>query len=144
MPYPLAALLFLQAANSSVPGPNPPSAAKISGSRAGPEPAGGERTGAAGHQVVTAMEPDELFEELQQVAHKLSVTVRQESTGGRVGRCLLAGEVLVLVDKYLPLRDKIEGLAFALADLDYEEIYMPELVRDLLHSRRTIQERLPL
>lgn len=91
------------------------------------------------------MEPDELLDELQQIASKLNVTVRFESTGGRVGRCLLQGEMLVVVDKYLPLRDKIEGLAQALADLDYEAIYMPELVRELLQSRRAgLQERLQL
>lgn len=90
------------------------------------------------------MEPEELLSELQDVAEKLQVTVRFESTGGRVGRCLLYGQVLVLVDKYLPLRDKIEGLAQALADLDYDDIYMPELVRNLLHSRRKRSQQLPL
>jgi len=88
------------------------------------------------------MEPDELLDELQHLAERLQVLVRYESTGGRVGRCVLRGperpegEVLVLIDKYLPLRDKIEGLAQTLADLDYEALYLPELVRDLLHSRR--------
>lgn len=90
------------------------------------------------------MEPEELLSELQDVAEKLQVTVRFESTGGRVGRCLLHGQALVLVDKYLPLRDKIEGLAQVLADLDYDAIYMPELVRNLLHSRRKRSKQLPL
>jgi hypothetical protein len=96
------------------------------------------------------MEPDELLEELQHLAERLQVLVRYESTGGRVGRCLLrgperpAGEMLILIDKYLPLRDKIEGLAQTLADLDYEALYMPELVRDLLHSRRERARQLPL
>ena len=90
------------------------------------------------------MEPDELLDELQRVAERLEVTIRFERTGGRVGRCVLYGETLLLIDKYLSLRDRIEGLAQGLADLDYESIYMPELVRDLLHSRRRRFSQLPL
>ncbi|MBU0610564.1 MAG: hypothetical protein KKI08_21960 [Armatimonadetes bacterium] len=96
------------------------------------------------------MEPDELLDELQHLAERLQVQVRYESTGGRVGRCVLrgperpVGDTLVVIDRYLPLRDKIEGLAQMLADLDYEELYMPELVRDLLHARRDRYRQLPL
>jgi hypothetical protein len=89
------------------------------------------------------MEPDELLDELQRIAAKLQVTIRYESTGGRIGRCMLYGETLLFVDKYLSQRDKIEGLAQGLADLDYEAVFMPELVRDLLHSRRQCNQ-LPL
>jgi hypothetical protein len=90
------------------------------------------------------MEPDELLEELQHVAERLGVCVRYESTGGRVGRGLLHGELIVWVDKQLSLRDRIEGLAQALADLDYEALYMPEFVRNLLLSRRRPGSQLPL
>jgi hypothetical protein len=90
------------------------------------------------------MEPDELLAELQRVADKLQVQVRYESTGGRVGRCLLYGEMMVWVDRYLPLRDRIEGLAQALADLEYEALFMPEFVRNLLLSRRRDHSQLPL
>lgn len=82
------------------------------------------------------MEPDELLAELQRVAERLQVRIRYEHTGGRVGRCLLQGEMIVLVDRQLPLRDRIEGLAQALADLDYEAVFMHEYVRNLLQSRR--------
>jgi hypothetical protein len=90
------------------------------------------------------MEPDELLDELQRVADRLQVTLRFESTGGRVGRCVLHGQTLLFVDRHLSLRDRIEGLAQGLADLDYESIFMPELVRDLLHSRRYRMPQLPL
>lgn len=87
------------------------------------------------------MDPEELFAELQKLAAKLQITVRLENTGGRWGRCRLLGQWLVFIDKSLPLRDKIEALAQALADMDYEEIYMPEFVRLLLESRRTAPPR---
>ena len=90
------------------------------------------------------MEPDELLEELQRVAERLQVSVRTESTGGRVGRGLLHGEMIVWLDRQLPLRDRIEGLAQALADLDYESLFMPEFVRNLLLSRRQPGSQLPL
>jgi hypothetical protein len=90
------------------------------------------------------MEPDELLDELQHLAEKLQVLVRVESTGGRVGRCLLHGQLIIILDKYLSQRDRIEGLAQMLADLDYEAIFIPELVRDLLHSRRERGRQLPL
>ncbi len=47
----------------------------------------------------------------------------------------------MFIDKSLPLRDKIEALAQALADMDYEEIYIPEFVRLLLEARRAATPR---
>ena len=78
------------------------------------------------------------------MAEKLAVRIRYEHTGGRVGRCLLHGELIVWMDRQLSLRDRIEGLAQTLADLDYEALYMPELVRNLLLSRRQPGSQLPL
>lgn len=83
------------------------------------------------------MDPDELLEELERLAERLQVTIRYEYTGGRVGRCLLHGTMIVVADKSLLLKDKVEGLATALADLDYENVYIPEAIRELLERLRT-------
>ena len=82
------------------------------------------------------MDPEEMLVELERLAQRLGMTVRYEATGGRVGRCLLHGEPVVIVDARLPVRDKVEGLALALADLDYSALFLPEAVRDLLESKR--------
>ena len=83
------------------------------------------------------MDPEEMLAELERLAQRLGMTVRYEATGGRVGRCLLRGEPVILVEARLPLRDKVEGLALALADLDYSALFVPEAVRDLLESKRS-------
>lgn len=80
--------------------------------------------------------PEELLEELQRLAARLGVEVRYEHTGGKVGRCLLYGVWIVVADRTLRPRDKVEGLALALADLDYEAVYLSPACRELLESRR--------
>lgn len=80
------------------------------------------------------MDPDELLAELERLAERLGVEIRYEPTGGRVGRCILHGQMIIIMDRSLPQADRIEGLASALADLDYENLYLPEAVRDLLAS----------
>jgi len=80
---------------------------------------------------------DEMLDELKRLAERLEVQVRYESTGGKVGRCLLYGAQIVVVERSLPLRDKVEGLAVALADLDYEHVYLSPACRELLETRRS-------
>jgi hypothetical protein len=84
--------------------------------------------------------PEEMLAELQRLALRLEVEIRTEGTGGKVGRCLLHGRWIVMMEKSLPLRDKVEGLARALADLDYENVYLSPACRDLLEGFRS---RLP-
>lgn len=81
---------------------------------------------------------EELLDELKRLADCLEVQVRLEATGGKVGRCLLHGRQIVVLDRGLPVRDKLEGLAQALADLDYEHVYLSPACRDLLESRRSV------
>lgn len=81
--------------------------------------------------------PEEMLAELQRLAPRLDVEVRNESTDGRVGRCLLHGRWIAMLEKSLPLCDKVEGLARALADLDYENVYLSPACRDLLESYRS-------
>lgn len=80
--------------------------------------------------------PDEMLDELLRLAQYLEVEVRYEHTGGRVGRCLLHGRHLIVMDKALTLREKVLGLALSLADLDYEDVYLTPACRDLLESNR--------
>lgn len=84
--------------------------------------------------------PEELLDELERLAAKLAVQLRYEPTGGRVGRCLLYGRRLVVAEKALSVRDRVEGLACALADLDYEGVYLSPACRDLLEARRQHRE----
>ena len=84
--------------------------------------------------------PEEMLAELQRLALRLEVEIRSEGTGGKVGRCLLHGRWIVMMEKSLPLCDKVEGLARALADLDYENVYLSPACRDLLEDFRS---RLP-
>ena len=80
---------------------------------------------------------DEMLDELKRLAQRLQVEVRYESTGGKVGRCLLYGVQIVVVERSLPVADKVEGLAIALADLDYEDVYLSPACRELLEARRS-------
>lgn len=80
--------------------------------------------------------PEEMLDELQRLAQYLEVEIRYEPTGGKVGCCLLHGRFLVVADRGLTLREKIQGLALSLADLDYENVYLTPACRDLLEANR--------
>jgi hypothetical protein len=82
------------------------------------------------------MDSEELLEELEKLARRMGVEIRQEYTGGRVGRCLLNGVVVIVVDAGFRVRDRAEALAMALADLDTEPHFLPEAARDFLDRHR--------
>lgn len=88
------------------------------------------------------MEWDEVVSELEKLARKLAVEVRYEPTSGRVGRCVLFGAPVIVLDNNLRLRDRAEGLALMLADLDTEAHYLPDMIRDFLDKRRGLYDNL--
>lgn len=86
------------------------------------------------------MDWEELLEELSRLAQRLGIEVRKEYTSGRVGRCVLHGKLVIVMDAGFRVRDQAEGLAMMLADLDAEEHYVPEAVREFLARHRQPQQ----
>ncbi len=82
------------------------------------------------------MDDEELLRRLEHLARDLGVEVRYEPTEGLSGRALLRGQKVVVVDAELPAPARLAALAALLAQEDYDRLYLPPLLRDLLDRHR--------
>ena len=77
-----------------------------------------------------------LLQELEAVASQLSVEVRHEDLeGSRGGLIRLRGETCILLDRALPVRERVEVMAGALARLPLDDVFLRPAVRVLLEDR---------
>ncbi len=83
------------------------------------------------------MKPDQLYQELIDLADRLQITVSEQNlkTSGikvKSGFCKVKGQNLFVMDKHKSIHEKIRILAAQLADIPHEDIYIVPAVRDLL------------
>ena len=83
------------------------------------------------------MKPEEIYENLKQLAERLEITVSEENlkrSGVKVksGFCKVRGNKLFIIDKRLKTNMKIDILAEFISSMPHEEIYIVPAVRDLL------------
>lgn len=83
------------------------------------------------------MDHEELIHHLESLASSLGIKVSYEnfvspdwSTSS--GLCRVGDELRIIVDKSLPAQDKVSCLARALKGRDFEKVFCPPLVRQLI------------
>ena len=94
------------------------------------------------------MKPEQLYQHLKELAEKLGVAVNEQNlrntaAGIRVksGLCRVKGEIRFIMDKRMPIRDKIDVLASSLARFPHEDIYVIPAVRDALKRAARFESR---
>lgn len=83
------------------------------------------------------MKPEQLYQELNDLAEKLDVTVSEQSFRAsgipvKSGFCTIKGKMHCIIDKNISLHKKTKVLAKALFDLPHENLYVVPAVRDTL------------
>lgn len=83
------------------------------------------------------MKPEQIYQELKDLAEKLGVTVNEQSftSAGipvKSGFCLIKGKMHCIIDKKIPVRKKIEVLARSIFHLPHESHYVVPAVRDVI------------
>jgi len=83
------------------------------------------------------MKPEQIYQELKDLAEKLAVTVFEQNlrtTGLKVksGLCTVKGKDRFIMDKHLSIHKKIKILAAQLARMPHEDIYLIPAVREML------------
>ncbi len=83
------------------------------------------------------MKPEQIYQELKDLAEKLDVTVSEQSfrTSGipvKSGFCLIKGKMHCIIDKNITLHKKSVILAQSLFDLPHENLFVVPAVRDLI------------
>ena len=85
------------------------------------------------------MKPEQIYQELKDLAEKLGVTVSEQSfraTGIPVksGFFLIKGEMHCIIDKNINLQKKTVILAQSLFELPHENLFVVPAVRDLIQK----------
>lgn len=83
------------------------------------------------------MKQSQLYQQLVELANKLGITVSEQNlrvTGvnARSGLCRVKGNTIFIMDKYLPVNDKIIVLSACLRSMPLEDVYIIPAVRKLL------------
>ena len=83
------------------------------------------------------MKPEQIYEELINLAEKLEITVSEQNlrkTGvkAKSGLCKVKGKYLFIMDKHKSIHKKVDLLSEHLAAMHNENIYIIPAVRELL------------
>lgn len=87
------------------------------------------------------MKPDQIYLKLKDLADRLNIIVSEkklstESLKVKSGLCKIKGQLVMILDKQLPVYKKNAILAACLSDMPHEDIFMIPAVRDFLARHR--------
>lgn len=85
------------------------------------------------------MKPEQLYQDLKELAEKLGVTVSEHNfrnTGikAKSGLCKIKGNRLFIMDKHRSINKKNELLASCLSKMPHEDIYIVPALREMLNK----------
>jgi hypothetical protein len=85
------------------------------------------------------MNQEELLHHLESLASSLGIRVTYEVFSASdwhtsSGLCLIKEEPRILIDKRLPLPEKVSALALSLKGFDFDSVYCPPIVRKLIEE----------
>ena len=85
------------------------------------------------------MKPEQIYQELKDLAEKLALTVSEQNlrTAGikvKIGLCKVKGKDMFIMDKHKSIHKKIKILTAQLADMPHENIYLIPAIREMLNK----------
>jgi len=86
------------------------------------------------------MKPEQIYQELKDLAEKLDIQVSEQNlrTAGitvRSGMCKVKGKNMFIMDKHKSIRKKITILADHLAEIPHENVFVVPAIRELLEKK---------
>lgn len=85
------------------------------------------------------MDHETVLHHLEELAKKLGVEVRYEAAAGHVGKGVLRGQKIAIIDAGLRVPERVAALASILADEPTNGLYVPPAVRAWLDSALACQ-----
>jgi len=84
------------------------------------------------------MKKTELYQHLIEIAVKFGITVSEQNfratnVNAVSGLCVIRDELVFVMDKHLPVADKVELLAACLRTMPLDDIYIIPAIRDYLN-----------
>ncbi|MDX1420422.1 MAG: hypothetical protein R3181_10690 [Rubricoccaceae bacterium] len=80
------------------------------------------------------MKPTALVQALEEAHRRLGVAVRRDRGAFRGGRCVVAGEEVVVLNKRHPAEAQVAILAESLRTLPHDQVYLRPAVRAALED----------
>ena len=85
------------------------------------------------------MKPEQIYQELKDLAEKLALNVSEQNlrTAGikvKSGLCTVKGKDMFIMDKHKSIHKKIKILAAQLADMPHEDVFVIPAVREMLNK----------
>lgn len=80
---------------------------------------------------------DLILIELQDLSKQIGYTVRYEKGDFEGGNCLLKEQKLILINKKLEVRKKINILSKNLSEIGIDNVYMKPALRDIIEEELT-------
>lgn len=85
------------------------------------------------------MKKKQTYQHLIETAEKIGIRVKEQNlraTGvnAKSGLCRIKGEAVFIMDKKLPVNEKIQILASSLKHMPIENVYIMPAVRDIIDS----------
>ncbi len=92
------------------------------------------------------MDEKRLLQELEEIAEKLSIAIRYDDLMGmdfkvKGGLCNLRGQNVIIMDRRMPPRERIDLLVLVLRKFDLSPIFMKPYVRLIIGDASEIQDK---
>jgi hypothetical protein len=92
------------------------------------------------------MDEKRLLQELEEIAEKLSIAIRYDDLMGmdfrvKGGLCNLRGQNVIIMDRRMPPRERIDLLARVLSQFDLSPIFMKPYVRLIIEDGSETQDK---
>ncbi|MCK4577659.1 MAG: hypothetical protein KAU50_02640 [Candidatus Marinimicrobia bacterium] len=80
------------------------------------------------------MKPEALFQELEELAGRLGLSIVVDRGNFKGGSCILEGEKLIVLNKSAPQEQRLSLLAQALASRNLQDLFIKPAVRAYLEN----------
>ncbi len=80
------------------------------------------------------MKPEEIYNELLEIADKLGITVRKDKGKFRGGSCVLNEHKIIVINNSIPLTAKASILAKCLNSFSIENVFIKPAIRNYINT----------
>lgn len=80
------------------------------------------------------MKPNQLFDELSEIAKNLGYRIRKEAGNFKSNNCIVKQEKIIILNKFANVSSYNKALVAAIKQENYEKIYIKPQVREFIES----------
>lgn len=86
------------------------------------------------------MKPNQLFEELSEIAKSLGYRIRKDTGSFKSNNCIVKQEKIIILNKYASVNSYNKTLVAAIKQEDYEKIFIKPQLREFIENNNDNSE----